>query len=93
MVLLSVTGLFRTLLIIIGVFVLLRFLGQMMQAKRNVDAERRDLRARKEADRQKSEAQRNFGKTTISKIRKSKFRDEDYTDFEELPDDPDVKSP
>ena len=93
MVLLSVTGLFRTLLIIIGVFVLLRFLGQMMQAKRNVDSERRDLRARKEADRQKSEAQRNFGKTTISKIGKSKFRDEDYTDFEELPDDPDVKSP
>lgn len=93
MVLLSVTGLFRTLLIIIGVFVLLRFIGQLMQAKRNVEAECRDNHARRESDRARHESQRNFGKTTISKIGKSKYRDEDYTDFEELPDDSDVKSP
>ena len=38
---LSITGLFRTLLIIVGAFILLRFLGQLLNAKRNMEAERK----------------------------------------------------
>jgi len=37
----SITGLFRTVLIILGAFVLLRFLGQLMMAKRNMEEERK----------------------------------------------------
>jgi len=86
MVLLSVTGLFRTLLIIIGVFVLLRFLGQLMQAKRNVEAERRDQANRREAEGKRKDANQNIGKTTISRIEKSQYKDDDYTDYEEVKD-------
>ena len=36
----SLPGLLRTLFIIVGVFLLLRFLGQFMIAKRNMEEER-----------------------------------------------------
>jgi hypothetical protein len=84
MVLLSVTGFLRTLLIIIGVFVLLRFLGQLMRAKRNIEAERLDNAARREEAARKEESKRNLGKTTITQIGKTRYKDEDYTDYEEI---------
>ena len=56
MVTASVTGLFRTILIIVGAFVLLRFIGQLMNAKRNVDEERdlNDRQRKFESERKKS---------------------------------------
>jgi len=80
MVTASVTGLFRTLLIIVGAFVLLRFIGQLMNAKRNVDEERdlNDRQRKFEAERKKSSE--NFGKTKILKSSKSA----EDVDFEEV---------
>lgn len=78
----SITGLFRTLLIIIGVFVLLRFLGQVMSAKRNMEEERRMNEAQRKFNQEKKRKQQNLGKTTI--LKKSTNNDIEDVDFEEL---------
>ena len=80
--LLSITGLVRTLLIIIAVIVILRFLGQLMNAKRNRDAEKQlERQQRKEAEERKN-YERNKGKISISKSSKDDFAED--TDFEEI---------
>ena len=83
MILLSITGLFRTVLIILGVLFLLRLMGKVMQARKNVAAQ--DLMKREEsaAQKLKAEAQRNFGKTTISKS-DSNNSNAEFTDYEEV---------
>ena len=43
----SVTGIFRTILIIIGTLALLRFLGRIMIAKRNLEEERSIFKAQR----------------------------------------------
>lgn len=87
MIILSVTGLFRTVLIIVGVIVLLRFIGRLMMAKRNLDEHERLNRSKRESDEMVANARKNFGKTTISKIGKSKYKDGDYVDYEEIKED------
>ncbi len=87
MVLLSITGLFRTLLIILGVFVVLRVIGRMMIAKRNMDEHNQFQRDKNKADEMVRNAERNYGKTTISKIGKSSKKDDDFVDFEEIKED------
>ena len=84
MVLLSITGLFRTVLIILGVMVVLRLIGQLMMARRNADAEREMLKREREQVHSASEARKNFGKTTVSRIDKGKLDKAEYTDFEEV---------
>jgi len=84
MVLLSVTGVFRTLLIFIGIFVLLRFIGKLMVAKRNVDEHEKLRKQERESDELVDKARRNFGKTSISKIEKSTINPAEFTDFEEI---------
>ena len=82
----SFTGLIRTVLIIIGVFVVVRFLGQMMNAKRNM-AEQESMNDREEELRKAREkTARNLGKTTIIKNGKSVSEDIEDVDFEELDD-------
>jgi hypothetical protein len=61
----SITGLFKTLLIIIGAFVVLRFLGQLMVAKRNMEEERTMHASQRKADKDKDEKLKNFGKTKV----------------------------
>ncbi len=64
---LSIPGLLKTVLILIGVFVALRFLGQMMIAKRNL-AEQNALRERKvQLSKEKAFVEKNTGKISISK--------------------------
>ena len=64
---LSISGLLKTVLILIGVFVALRFLGQMMIAKRNL-AEQNALRERKvQLSKEKAFVEKNTGKISISK--------------------------
>lgn len=77
-ILLSISGLFKTILILIGVFVALRFLGQMMIAKRNI-AEQNDLRERESRLKKEKEfVEQNKGKISISKNKASKAEDVDY---------------
>ncbi len=84
MVLLSITGLFKTLLIIIGVMVLLRLIGRVMVAKRNMDEHNRINREKARSEEIVNKAKQNFGKTTISKIGKGRQTNGDFVDFEEI---------
>jgi hypothetical protein len=63
----SISGLFKTILILIGALVLLRFLGRVMIAKRNLDQERVDLAREKEFVKERNEKLKNFGKVSVSK--------------------------
>jgi uncharacterized membrane protein YhiD involved in acid resistance len=81
----SVTGLFRTVLIIIGVFVLLRYVGQWMNVKRNNDEEQRLSNQRAQAKKEREHKQKNLGKTNILK-KNSSSTDVEDVDFEELAD-------
>jgi uncharacterized protein YacL len=79
----SIPGLFRTIIIIIGVLVLLRFLGQLMNSKRNMDAERRMNEDNRKAEKEKEEKKRNLGKTNVLKENRSGQNVEDV-DFDEV---------
>ena len=80
---LSITGLFRTLLILIGAFVLIRFLGQLMNAKRNMEAERRANEQDRLFAKEKAKKQQKMGKTEILKNEQLKGAIQDV-DFEEI---------
>lgn len=79
----SIPGLFRTILIIVGVLVLLRFIGQLMNAKRNMDEERRMNEDRRRAQKEKDEKKRNLGKTNVLND-KGKDQSAEDVDFEEV---------
>ncbi len=80
----SFTGLIRTVLIIIGVFVLLRFLGQLMNAKRNM-AEEQQMKDRENKIRKAREkTAKNLGKTTILKNGRNNAGDVEDVDYEEI---------
>jgi hypothetical protein len=61
----SFTGLFRTLLLIIGALVALRFIGRLMIAKRNLEEERELLRREKAFQQERNDKLKNFGKTSV----------------------------
>lgn len=85
MILLSITGLFRTLLLLIGAFVLLRFLGQIMMARRD-QAESDAMQAqKKKLEKEKLQKQKNLGKTNIIDSRSASDSIQDI-DFEEVED-------
>lgn len=82
---LSITGLFRTLLIIIGAFILLRFLGQLLNAKRNMEAERKMAEQDRLFESEKREKAKKIGKTEVLKSSSPKGTVQDV-DFEEVTD-------
>ena len=61
----SATGLVRTLLIIGGVFLLLRFLGQLMVAKRNMEEEQSFNSKQRKFEAEKKVKKQTEGKTKI----------------------------
>jgi len=61
----SVTGFFKTALIIIGAMVALRFIGKLMIAKRNLEEERELLKREKDFQKERSEKLKNFGKVSV----------------------------
>ena len=79
----SVTGLVRTLLIIIGVLVLLRFLGQLMNAKRNMEEERKLNAQQRKFNHEKETKRKNLGKTSVLKKGQASDNIEDV-DYEEM---------
>lgn len=88
----SITGIFRTVLIVIGAIVLLRFLGQFMIAKRNMEEERRLNEQQRKAKQERDEKMKKFGKTTIlgninsKKSTNTTSVDIQDVDFEEIKD-------
>lgn len=78
----SFTGLIRTLLIIVGVFVVLRFLGQLMNAKRNMEEERKMNEQARKLNKERENKQRDLGKTNVLKGQGPS--DVEDVDYEEL---------
>jgi len=78
----SVSGVVRTIFIILGVLVLLRFLGRLMMAKRAMDAERKLSESERRNREERERKMRNFGKTEVIPNNRSnsndKFEDVDY---------------
>lgn len=65
MVLLSVTSAFRTILIVIAVFVILRYVGQLLSAKRNISVDQKHREEREAFKKAKEESERNKGKVHV----------------------------
>ncbi len=82
MVTASATGVVRTILILIGLFVLLRFLGQLMIAKRNMEEERAMNERQRKFEEEKRQKARNVGKTQILKDAPSQIQDVDYEEVD-----------
>ena len=87
----SVTGIFRTILIIVGTLALLRFIGRLMFAKRNIEEEKSALRSQKKQEKELEKLRKQFGKTDVinenfnsgnPKINPNKVEE---VDFEEIP--------
>ncbi len=84
MVLLYLFGFLRTILIIIGVVFVLKLIGQMTVAKKNVREQQESDRKLRESQRVQEEARRNYGKTTISQKNNQKLNEGDFVDYEEV---------
>ncbi|MCO4814148.1 MAG: hypothetical protein KC454_05510 [Flavobacteriales bacterium] len=80
----SLPGLLRTLFIIGGVFLLLRFLGQLMIAKRNMEEERRVNKNKSDFKEQKAKARGDIGKTKILRNKKTGQSSIEDVEFEEV---------
>jgi uncharacterized protein YxeA len=81
MVILSIQGVFRTILIIIAVLVIMRFIGKLMIVKRNLDEEKAHERKQQAYQKAKKESELNKGKVQISKSTNGDVED---IDFEEM---------
>lgn len=77
-------GLIRTVLIIIGVIVALRFIGQLMIAKRNLDEERRINAEKDRLDKEKRRVEKNKGKTTLVSNQQNVSGPYEDVDYEEV---------
>ncbi len=82
MMLLSITGTVRMLLIIIAVFVIVRFIGKLMIAKRNMDDDRKYNQNNIAYQRAKEQSEREKGKVKVV----DRFRDAEDADYEEVED-------
>lgn len=61
----SIVGLFKTVLLLLGAFVLLRFIGQLMIAKRNLAEEKKLHNESMKTEKERMTKLKNFGKTSI----------------------------
>ena len=79
----SIVGVFRTVLILIGLYVVLRFLGRLATAKRNQDEINVLEEQKKQFKAEKDSVSKNLGKTKVLN-QKSKSNDIEDVDFEEV---------
>lgn len=79
----SIVGVFRTVLILIGLYVVLRFLGRLATAKRNQDEINALEEQKKQFKAEKDSVSKNLGKTKVLN-QKSKSNDIEDVDFEEV---------
>lgn len=77
----SITGVIKTVFILIGVFVALRFIGRLMHAKNAVEEERRQLKKEKEFLKERNQKIKSFGKVSVLNSKpKGDIQDVDYED-------------
>ncbi len=79
----SIIGVFRTILILIGALVVIRFIGQLMQAKNAMEEERKMNADRRKSQDEYDRVRKNFGRTTISRPTSNSANIEDV-EFEEI---------
>lgn len=80
----SFIGVVKIVLIILGAFMLLRFLGQLMNAKRNINEEKQFVNKQNDYNSLKEEIERNKGKINVSDKKKSASDYKEYSDYEEI---------
>lgn len=78
----SVIGLIKTTLIIVGGMVVLKFIGQLMITKRNINEQNRMKQAEFHLKKEKEHYERNKGKISI--LRKNTVRNVQDVDFEDI---------
>ncbi|SFT51214.1 hypothetical protein SAMN05216474_0989 [Lishizhenia tianjinensis] len=71
----------RTVLIIIAVLVIVRFIGRLMNAKRNISEQERFNKQKEAYRKEKEDTQRNIGKVSILRGRKE-AEDVDYEEVD-----------
>ncbi len=74
----------RNIIFILGVILVLRLVGKMMSARRNIQDQKTYRANQANTTFEKERSKRNFGRTTIGKVDQSKIPDTEYTDFEEI---------
>jgi len=80
----SLVGAVKTILLIIGVFVVLKFIGQLMNAKRNLDEDQKFKENKKAFDELKKKSEQNQGKIQLTDKKKTAKDYNNYTDYEEI---------
>ena len=73
----SIVGVFKTIVFIIGVSVIIRFIGRLLIIKRNINDEKDFLNKRRKEEKLKRFVNKNEGKITI---KKSSSKEENYKD-------------
>ena len=74
----SIVGVFKTIVFIIGVSVIIRFIGRLLIIKRNLNDEKDFLNKRRKEEKLKRFVNKNEGKITI---KKSSSKEENYEDI------------
>ena len=80
----SLVGIVKTVLIIIGSMVVLRFIGQLMIAKRNADEERALNKRVSDLEKERLYKMKNFGKIKIQKSNLNSQKKETSHDTEDV---------
>jgi uncharacterized membrane protein len=79
----SITGLVRMILIIIGVIVVLRFLGQLMTARRRMAEQKAHEKHKREFEQTRKHVEKNKGRVNIIG-KKQPTGNAEYVDYEEV---------
>jgi hypothetical protein len=74
----------KNLIFILGIVLLMRFIGKMMSARRNINEQTKHKQNQADVSVEKEKAKRNFGRTSVEKIDEQSKNDSNFTDFEEV---------
>ena len=78
----SISGVLKTILMLLGAMVVLKYLGQLMVAKRNIAEQSRFREEQDKIQKQKSHFEQNKGKISIVRnVNLSNVKDVDYEEI------------
>jgi hypothetical protein len=78
----SVSGVLKTILMLLGAMVVLKYLGQLLVAKRNIADQSRFREEQDKIQRQKAHFERNKGKISIVRnVHPNEVKDVDYEEI------------
>lgn len=78
----SISGVLKTILMLLGAMVVLKYLGQLMIAKRNIAEQSRFREEQDKIQKQKAHFERNKGKISILRnVKPDNVKDVDYEEI------------